>query len=37
MALHGDQGDFVSRFGPALGTGASLDGLIAFEPITTTP
>jgi hypothetical protein len=33
MALHGDQGEFNRLFGNALGIGAALDGLIAFEPI----
>lgn len=38
MALHGDQGDFVAKFGSALGTTpAALDGMIAFEAITSTP
>ena len=34
MALHGEQGLFNGLFGSALGTGASLDGLIAFNQIT---
>ncbi len=33
MALHGEQGLFNGLFGNALGTGASLDGLIAFNQI----
>jgi hypothetical protein len=33
MALHGEAGDYVDTFGGALGSGAALDGLIAFEPI----
>jgi hypothetical protein len=33
MALHGEAGSFNARFGNALGTGGSLDGLIAFNPI----
>nr|WP_298719911.1 hypothetical protein [uncultured Steroidobacter sp.] len=37
MALHGEQNLFNDVFGRALGTGASLDGLIAFNPIVTGP
>lgn len=33
MALHGEQGSFNGLFGNSLGTGASLDGLIAFNPL----
>jgi len=33
MALHGEQGSFNDLFGNALGTGASLDGMIAFNQI----
>ncbi len=34
MALHGETGQFVNTFGPALGTTpAALDGLTAFNPI----
>jgi hypothetical protein len=33
MALHGEAGDFNTKFGAALGAGAALDGLIAFNPI----
>jgi hypothetical protein len=33
MALHGEAGQFNTRFGSALGSGAALDGLIAFNPI----
>jgi hypothetical protein len=33
MALHDEQGAFSGQFGNALGTGTSLDGLVAFEPI----
>jgi|HigsolmetaAR201D_1030396.scaffolds.fasta_scaffold00555_6 hypothetical protein len=33
MALHGEAGYFNGQFGNALGTGAALDGMIAFEPI----
>jgi len=33
MALHGEAGQFNTKFGSSLGAGASLDGLIAFEPI----
>lgn len=33
MALHGEQGSFNGLFGNALGTGTSLDGLVAFDPI----
>jgi hypothetical protein len=37
MALHGEQGSFNGLFGNALGTGASLDGQIAFNQIVTGP
>jgi hypothetical protein len=33
MALHGEAGQYNATFGSALGAGAALDGLIAFEPI----
>jgi hypothetical protein len=33
MALHSEAGDYNTLFGNALGAGAALDGLIAFEPI----
>jgi hypothetical protein len=33
MALHGEAGLYNTTFGSALGAGAALDGLIAFEPI----
>ncbi|HEY5757062.1 MAG TPA: hypothetical protein VIU34_14615 [Steroidobacter sp.] len=33
MALHGEQGSFNGLFGNALGTGAALDGMTAFNPI----
>jgi hypothetical protein len=33
MALHGEAGQYNTKFGSALGAGAALDGLIAFEPI----
>ncbi|HKU13343.1 MAG TPA: hypothetical protein VJQ52_03055 [Steroidobacteraceae bacterium] len=33
MALHGETGDYTNKFGPALGSGTALDGLIAFQPI----
>jgi len=33
MALHGEAGLYNNLFGSALGTGAALDGMIAFEPI----
>ena len=33
MALHGEAGKYNTMFGSALGAGAALDGLIAFEPI----
>jgi hypothetical protein len=33
MALHGEAGQYNTKFNSALGTGAALDGLIAFEPI----
>jgi hypothetical protein len=33
MALHGEAGQYNAAFGNALGTGAALDGLIAFNPI----
>jgi hypothetical protein len=33
MALHGEAGQYNAKFGSALGAGAALDGLIAFEPI----
>jgi hypothetical protein len=33
MALHGEAGQYNATFGNALGAGAALDGLIAFEPI----
>jgi hypothetical protein len=33
MALHGEAGLYNDLFGNALGTGAALDGMIAFEPI----
>src|SRR5688572_8545052 len=33
MALHGQAGQYNATFGSALGAGAALDGLIAFEPI----
>ena len=33
MALHGEAGQYNARFGNALGTGAALDGMIAFESI----
>jgi hypothetical protein len=33
MALHGEAGLYNTEFGSALGAGAALDGLIAFEPI----
>jgi hypothetical protein len=35
MALHGEAGQYNTKFGGALGSGAALDGLIAFEPIVT--
>jgi hypothetical protein len=35
MALHKEAGDFNTKFGAALGAGAALDGLIAFNPICT--
>ncbi len=35
MALHGETGQFNGLFGGALGTGAALDGMVAFEPIVT--
>jgi hypothetical protein len=35
MALHGEQGQFNTLFGNALGTGGALDALIAFNPIVT--
>jgi hypothetical protein len=35
MALHGEAGQYNTLFGSALGSGAALDGLIAFEPIVT--
>jgi hypothetical protein len=31
MALHGEAGQFNTKFGSSLGAGASLDGLIAFD------
>jgi hypothetical protein len=37
MALHGQTGAFNSVFNNALGTGAALDGLVAFNPIVTGP
>jgi hypothetical protein len=33
MSLHGEAGNYNTLFGSALGAGAALDGLIAFEPI----
>ena len=33
MALHGQAGQYNTTFGSALGAGAALDGLIAFNPI----
>ena len=33
MALHGEAGQYNTTFNSALGAGAQLDGLIAFEPI----
>jgi len=33
MALHGEVGEFNRQFGTALGTGAALDAMIAFNPI----
>lgn len=33
MVLHNEVGDFNGKFGNALGTGAALDGLIAFAPL----
>ncbi len=33
MALHSEAGQYNALFGNALGTGAALDGMIAFEPI----
>ncbi len=33
MALHSQAGQFETNFGTALGSGAALDGMIAFEPI----
>jgi hypothetical protein len=33
MALHSEAGAFESTFGTALGSGAALDAMIAFEPI----
>jgi len=33
MALHSEAGNYNNVFGAALGAGAALDGLIAFEPI----
>ena len=33
MALHGEAGQYNTKFGSALGAGAALDGLIAFQPI----
>jgi hypothetical protein len=33
MALHSQTGQFETNFGPALGSGAALDGMVAFEPI----
>lgn len=33
MALHSEIGQFQSIFGTALGSGAALEGLVAFEPI----
>ena len=33
MALHGEAGQFNTKFGNALGTGAALDSLMAFQPI----
>ena len=33
MALHGETGQYNTLFGSALGSGAALDGLIAFNPI----
>jgi len=33
MALHGEQGNFNSIFGSSLGAGATLDAMIAFNPI----
>lgn len=33
MALHGEAGNYNTLFNGALGAGAALDGLIAFEPI----
>jgi hypothetical protein len=35
MALHGEAGLYETRFGTALGSGASLDAMIAFNPIVT--
>ncbi|HEY0682508.1 MAG TPA: hypothetical protein VGD45_09265 [Steroidobacter sp.] len=37
MALHGDTNLFNGLFNSALGTGAALDGLVAFNPIVTGP
>lgn len=33
MALHGESGNFQTMFGTALGSGASLDAMTAFQPI----
>jgi hypothetical protein len=33
MALHGEIGQFNTKFGNALGTGAALDSLVALQPI----
>lgn len=33
MALHGESGAFNTQFGNALGTGASLDAMTAFQPL----
>ena len=33
MALHGEQGNFVSTFGQTLGPSATMDMLTAFEPL----
>lgn len=37
MALHGQSGAFNGIYGNALGTGAALDGMTAFNPIVTGP
>jgi hypothetical protein len=37
MALHDDVGRFNQLFGSALGSGAALDGMVAFSPIAARP